>query len=90
MRADKALYDLNTISPSHSHRNSFVTIAHIPAMNDDILIDGNHRVMETVRRGRDDDLPIVYLADERMLEFLYPESRKFVEGLFFISHLPVK
>ena len=88
--ADRTLYNFNAISLSHSHRSPFLTIVHIPAMNDDILIDGNHRVMEAVKRGRNDAFPIVYLTDERMLEFLYPESRKFIEGMFFIAHLPIK
>lgn len=69
-----------------SHKSNKIYLAIFPSFPDIHIIDGNHRLMERIKEP-EYVFECVILSDERVLDFLYPNSRKFAYSLYFVSNV---
>lgn len=71
------------------HKKDYIVIAILPGFRDPVIIDGNHRVLER-KRELDYQFKCFFLADERVLDFLEPNSRRLIEAIYFIDSVANK
>ena len=66
------------------HRGKYIIIAILPGFPGAIIIDGNHRVLEE-RSNPNHTFKCFMLGDKRVCDFLEPNSRKFIESIYYIN-----
>lgn len=68
------------------HRADFITLAMFPGFPQLVIIDGNHRILENLTNPFL-SFKCYILADETILNYLEPNSRKFAEFIYYLNKL---
>ena len=68
------------------HRADFITLAMFPGFPQLVIIDGNHRILENLNNPFL-SFKCYVLADETILDYLEPNSRKFAEFIYYLNQL---
>ncbi|SDB14555.1 hypothetical protein [Eubacterium oxidoreducens] len=66
------------------NKRDYIVLAMLPGFPKFLIIDGNHRVLEKIN-NLDYNFKCFMLADKRVLSFLEPNSRQFIETIYWLN-----